>query len=297
MAIAIISDTHANAEALDAVLRDIDARGIKDIWCGGDIVNYGPSPAHVLEKTRERCRVVIRGNHDEAVGNPASPVTIEFRDLPRQTAEWTRAQLTPKQLEYLANLPHQHIENGVAIVHGTLCTRWDPNKDGDFGVGTQKNLEYACMTKYTSYKKVFESDSDDLRAWKEELNGNLQRCFLGMKELGVKICFVGHWQAAEAFWTDGKNIKFKMMHVPEPRDRTNEVSLKLEQGLQYLFDVGSVGQPRDGDPRACYVIYENNRPEPIVTYRRVYYDFKKTGRRIVQSGLDASLAFRLKNGT
>jgi diadenosine tetraphosphatase ApaH/serine/threonine PP2A family protein phosphatase len=297
MAIAIISDTHANAEALEAVLKDIDARGIKDIWCGGDLVNYGPSPATVLEKIRKRCRVVIRGNHDEAVGNPSSPVTIEFRDLPRQTAEWTRTQLTKEQQEYLANLPYRHVENGVAIVHGALCTKWSPGRDYDFGASEQKNLEYACMTNYVSYRPISKQTAPDQRMMNEHLNSNTRRCFASMRELGVKVCFIGHWQQAEAFWSDGKAIRFRQMTVPGPHDRTNERSIKLETGHIYLFDVGSVGQPRDFDTRACYVIYENNRPEPVVTYRRVCYDFKKTGRRIVKEGLDASLAFRLKNGT
>ena len=65
--LAIISDLHANLEALEAVLGDIDQRGIKRIICLGDIVGYGPNPKECLDLVVDRCEVTVCGNHDQAV--------------------------------------------------------------------------------------------------------------------------------------------------------------------------------------------------------------------------------------
>jgi predicted phosphodiesterase len=65
--VAVISDVHANLPALEAVLADIDARGIDRIWCLGDTVGYGAQPVECLRLVRSRCEVVLAGNHDLAV--------------------------------------------------------------------------------------------------------------------------------------------------------------------------------------------------------------------------------------
>lgn len=72
MRIALISDLHANREALDAVFADIDRRGIETVYCLGDVVGYGPEPEYCVDVVRERCKLCLMGNHDEALFRDAS---------------------------------------------------------------------------------------------------------------------------------------------------------------------------------------------------------------------------------
>ena len=95
--IAIISDIHGNVPALDAALRDIRRRGIARIVCLGDLVGKGPDSDVVVDRCREVCETVVRGNWDDAVATPV----IEHR-----TIEWHRTRLGETRLDYLRSLPN-----------------------------------------------------------------------------------------------------------------------------------------------------------------------------------------------
>jgi predicted phosphodiesterase len=115
MRLAILSDIHANAVALETVLAEIDRRGADALVCLGDIVGYGPDPGPCVEMVRERCAISVMGNHDEAVAlRPANPF------LPKDgvaAAEMHREQLSADQLSWLANLPLRHEGPGCTFVH------------------------------------------------------------------------------------------------------------------------------------------------------------------------------------
>ncbi len=120
---AVLSDIHGNLEALLAVLEDIDAQGIADILCLGDVVGYGPDPAACLDLVRQRCRVVICGNHDEAViKGPWG-----FNQAARTAVEWTRRQLRPRfyrwgsrrRWRFLQDLPIRQHWGEFLLVHGS----------------------------------------------------------------------------------------------------------------------------------------------------------------------------------
>ena len=89
--IALISDLHSNLEALTAVLRDIDARRVAEVYCLGDIVGYGPEPEPVIDLVRSRCSLVLRGNHDDAVFSGAE----DFNPIARQALETNREMIRP----------------------------------------------------------------------------------------------------------------------------------------------------------------------------------------------------------
>ena len=96
------------------------------------------------------------------------------------------------------------------------------------------------------------------------------------------VCFHGHTHVPRVFVRGS---------------RVREVAAELvavEEGLKYFINIGSVGQPRDGDPRACYVIYD--LAEGLIHYRRVDYDRDTTQRKILEAGLPSSLADRLTDG-
>ena len=87
--LAIISDIHSNTEALEAVLADIDARGIKHVVCLGDVIGYGPNPRHCVDLVAQRTRATLLGNHDFAVLYEPS----NFNMGAEAACFWTRQQL------------------------------------------------------------------------------------------------------------------------------------------------------------------------------------------------------------
>ena len=121
--LAIISDIHSNLEALEAVLGDIDKRGIKRIICLGDIVGYGPDPKECLDLVVDRCEVTVCGNHDQAVFyEPYS-----FNIGAERAAFWARQVFEndpdktrrDSRWEYLGNLPPEYRGDGFYCVHGS----------------------------------------------------------------------------------------------------------------------------------------------------------------------------------
>ncbi len=96
--IAIISDIHGNIPALETVLKDIKDRGIKRIFCLGDLVGKGPDPAKAVDICREVCEVIVLGNHDDFMASGKEHPALPF-------IGWHREQLGKERLEYLKNLP------------------------------------------------------------------------------------------------------------------------------------------------------------------------------------------------
>ena len=98
----ILSDIHSNWEALEAVLKD--AAGAYDtVLCCGDLVGYCADPNRVLDWCRANVKRIVRGNHDKVV---AGLDGLEwFNPVAQAASLWTRHELTPENLDYLANLP------------------------------------------------------------------------------------------------------------------------------------------------------------------------------------------------
>lgn len=100
--IAIISDIHANFEALKELPNHYE-----ELWVLGDLVNYGPQPAEVIEFVRKRATLVVRGNHDDAVAFNRDPqCSAAFKNAAEETRRFTESVLTDKHKNYLADLPH-----------------------------------------------------------------------------------------------------------------------------------------------------------------------------------------------
>jgi putative phosphoesterase len=99
--ICIISDLHANFEALSALPRDYD-----ELWVLGDLVNYGPDPAATIEFVRSHASTVIRGNHDNAVGFGADcRCSPRFRAMADATKDYTVSVLSREEKQFLRELP------------------------------------------------------------------------------------------------------------------------------------------------------------------------------------------------
>jgi protein phosphatase len=96
--VAIISDIHGNLTALEAVMENISARGIRTIYCLGDLVGKGPNSAKCLDRIREKCEVVVLGNWDEGIQKITD----------NEVMNWHRDQLGEERLNYLSTLPFHY---------------------------------------------------------------------------------------------------------------------------------------------------------------------------------------------
>jgi diadenosine tetraphosphatase ApaH/serine/threonine PP2A family protein phosphatase len=121
MLYAIFTDIHANREALTACLAHAATRGANRFAFLGDLVGYGADPGWVVDTVREHVSqgaIAVLGNHDQAVTAEASK---HMNPLARQVAEWTRTQLSPEQLGFLAKLPFTVEQGECLFVHASAA--------------------------------------------------------------------------------------------------------------------------------------------------------------------------------
>ena len=247
---ALISDIHANWEALAAVLADVRDQGISTIYCLGDIIGYGPDPCKCLDTVISTANLTILGNHDQAsLFDPRG-----FNPVALQSVYWTRKQLDlggskaqiNSRWDFLGELPRLHADGEYLFVHGSPR---DPTN------------EY-----------VFPEDV---------LNSGKMDALFDRIEM---YCFQGHTHIPGVFTTAREFLS------PEEIDYHYQFT-----GEKTMVNVGSVGQPRDGDPRACYVVLDEatNRIE----FRRVTYSYGDTADKIYKiDELDDMLGDRLASG-
>jgi predicted phosphodiesterase len=232
----ILSDIHANLEALEAVLKDAHGR-YDQILCLGDLVDYGADPNAIVEWTRAHVPVIIRGNHDKACCGD-DPLE-NYNPAARSSAMWTRTVLSPEHVAYVERLPRGPLRyEDFDLVHGSPA-------DED---------EYLITT----------SEAEGAR-----------------ESIGAPLTFFGHTHVQGGFLVTRRAAK---RIVPNS-------TLELEPDHYYLINPGSVGQPRDGDPRAAYAVYSS--ADRTVEYRRVEYDIEKAADKIQSAGLPQQLAARL----
>jgi diadenosine tetraphosphatase ApaH/serine/threonine PP2A family protein phosphatase len=240
----ILSDIHANIDALESVLASAPAGTWDRVIVLGDLVGYGAEPNAVIDRILGLDPLmVIRGNHDKAACGIDDGSS--FNMVARMAAQWTMGTLTTANREYLRALPAgpAPIDDGVEICHGA------PFDEDHY---------------------IFDSE-DASRA----LNAATR-----------PLCLFGHTHLPVVFLRDP--ARFEGL-VPD-----GDVEVVLEHDVSYLINVGSVGQPRDGDPRAAFGIY--NTDGAALTLRRVAYPVQAAQRRIQNAGLPASLANRLAIG-
>ncbi len=251
--IAIVSDLHANFEAVDAVFRDIDTQSVDAVVCLGDVVGYGASPADVMRKVMERCELTLLGNHDAAVLDDRQAYGFHERAL--LAVDWTRRALDP---ELEAN-------------HAFWDWMGELRPEAVYEKGSIR------------FQMVHASPREPLA---EYLLPNMppsnERLLANFEAATERVTFYGHTHHPGLFQESRPFAK------PDFANHA-EAKITLEPDRQYLVNVGSVGQPRDRDARACYALFDGE----TVRWRRVAYDFEAAARRILAAGLPESLAQRL----
>lgn len=121
MKVAIISDVHANPQALERVLDDAARCGVEQVVCAGDVVGYGPDPAGTIRILRERNIPTVMGNHDVAVANYFG--TGSMCGSAQAGVARHRAELEEDDVAWLRSLPYVYLDpdNGFEVAHANCC--------------------------------------------------------------------------------------------------------------------------------------------------------------------------------
>ncbi len=117
MRTAILTDIHANLEALTACLESAKAQKVDRFVCLGDTVGYGADPNAACDLVRQHCQFAVLGNHDAAVAGRMD--YSYYYAAAREVLDWTALQLSPENLEWLRSLPYQHGEGEVTFGHAS----------------------------------------------------------------------------------------------------------------------------------------------------------------------------------
>jgi diadenosine tetraphosphatase ApaH/serine/threonine PP2A family protein phosphatase len=242
----VLTDIHANLEALDAVLADARVRGYAKTLVLGDLVGYGADPNAVVERVRALApAAIVRGNHDKvACGLEQAD---GFNTVAKSAARWTLDVLTPEYRQWLAALPEGPIDvdDTVEICHGS------PFDEDAY---------------------IFD-ELDAVRA---------------LKVATRPLCLFGHTHYPMTFELSAETFDSV---VPAT---AGEAQLELKPGSKYLVNPGSVGQPRDGDPRAAYAIVDT--VHRLVELIRLRYSIEDAQSKVIRAGLPEVLAQRLAIG-
>lgn len=241
MRTAILTDVHANLEALTACISAAEAQNVDRFVCLGDTVGYGADPEAACELIRKKCQFAVLGNHDAAVSGRMD--YSYYYAAAREVLDWTGQQLSRANLDWLKGLPYQVVEGDVCYGHGSPR---DP----------------------AAFEYVFAMEqAEDLVVRADKLS---------------PLTFIGHSHLQRAFLLGS-----------EVRDVWSE-QVRVEPGRTYLCSIGSCGQPRDYDPRACFGIWDDAARK--VEFHRVPYNAEKTAKKILSAGLSPHFARRLLHG-
>ena len=241
---AVISDIHSNRHALEATLQAVDAAGVDEIWCLGDMVGYGAEPDACTALIRERSADCLVGNHDLAVLGALDIST--FSEAAAAAVEWTRENVGAETLEFLASLEPVGSQAGVGLFHASPR---DP-------------------------------------VWEYVLSADQAEA--GFEAQEERVGLIGH-----------SHISLFFVRAAEARayacGALAAAGSEIEIGEgEWLLNPGSVGQPRDGDPRAAWL--ELDTDAWTARYHRVEYDIEGAAAAITAAGLPGLLAERLEVG-
>jgi diadenosine tetraphosphatase ApaH/serine/threonine PP2A family protein phosphatase len=241
MRILIISDIHANQNALEAVIAN--ASPFDSVWCLGDIVGYGPDPNECVTLVSKLPNLIcLLGNHDAAA---LQQIDIDtFNVEARMAIRWTQQSLTAESLAFLEKLPEKVVIDAVTLAHGSP---------------RQPVWEYILDTRTAT---------------------------ANFAHFDTPYCFVGHSHLPVLYHLPD-DVRVARLIVP---DAVTQITLAPRS----ILNPGSVGQPRDRDPRAAYAIYDPD--ENTWEFHRVAYDIPAVQARMSSVDLPERHIQRLTSG-
>ncbi len=257
MRVALLADVHANLAALSAVLQDLQSRSVDSSVCLGDLVGYNSQPSACISKLRASCDVIVAGNHDLACLRREALAGSSATT--QHVQAWTASQLNHEELSFLRELPNIHQDSrGFVAVHGCYL-----NDQYYYGYVTDTMLDE-----------------------------NLSAVERKMGRQTIALC--GHTHSQMCAWhSDGQLTQRDIVHGA-PGDVDIWLGELPRDFDSMLINPGSVGQPRDGDPRAAYGIldFDTQRLELL----RVPYDVLATCEANQRAGFPEQLSERLRSG-
>jgi predicted phosphodiesterase len=268
MRVLIVSDIHANLVALETVL-NAAAGEYDSLWCLGDVVGYGPRPNECIELVRERATLCVMGNHDWAVLGREGINVDDFNPHARQAVLWTRDELTPENKSFLEQMPH-------------LPQRPDVPQYPDRSAN--------ILVTHASPREP---------VWEYILTPSI-----ALENFGIfseEICLVGHTHKPAIFRlrldADAGSAEpeecLATVDYLQPKAGTT-IRMETSPVRRLIINPGSVGQPRDNDPRAAYAILD--MAEWSWQYERVSYPVELTQGQMRSAELPKRLIDRLSFG-
>lgn len=250
---AIISDIHGNYDALVEVFKDLDRRNVSEVICLGDIVGYGPEPEKCVDLVASRCRFTVCGNHDFSLIQGM----LGCCSAAREALEVIRQKMQPKCYE----------------VFGEKKARWKflenlpiQKEEGDALFVHGSPRDPLCEYLFTELVPALFS---------EEL-------ILSNFRLVKKYCFVGHTHQPGIILDDATCI----------HPAGEEFTCQIPAGQKAIINAGAVGQPRDKNPRASYIIVDGRK----ITFRRIPYNIESVIQKIVSRHINIRCGNRLREG-
>jgi putative phosphoesterase len=232
--VAVITDIHANLPALESALARIEELGIDTVYCGGDLVGYGPHPNEVCSLIEERGIPTIYGNYDYAIARDLDDcgcayVTPYDRELGQRSVDWTLAHTDQRSKDFMRDLPFDlRFEVGQTLVH---LVHGSPRKVN----------EYLFEDKPASlYERLAAAEEADM-------------------------------------------LVFGHTHKPWVH----------EYGGVLFVNCGSVGKPKDSNPRAAFALLEADGEGVKVSIQRIAYDAVAVAREVAAVGLPGEFAEKL----
>ena len=247
MKLALLSDVHANLQALEACLDDARARGADRVALLGDLVGYGGDPSSVLQLVQDLHAdgaIVLKGNHDALAVKPP-PVVKTVGD---STAGWTHSQLDDLQRAFLDNLPLTVQLDSTLLVHASL---------------------------------------NEPESWRYVYDEMAAAASLDAAPPEVRHVFGGHVHLQNLYYRGAGAALMRFQPTPG-------VAVPVPRHRHWLATIGSVGQPRDGNPQAMYALFDT--VQLLVTFVRVNYDHAAAAAAVRRAGLPEFFAARLESG-
>lgn len=246
MKLALLSDLHANRQALEAVWDHARTLGFDQLVLLGDYVDYGADPCWTIDFVMARVAegaIAVKGNHDDAL---AVDSHHSLGAHVQQSLNWTRQQLSAQHKEFIANLPL------TARLGDCLITHANAHAPAEWGY---------IHSRLEATRSLYATDA--------------------------RFVFCGHMHDPHLYHvsTTGKLGEF----VP-----VDGVPIELSSARRWLAIPGSVGQPRDGNPAACYAMFDTDTA--TLTFLRVPYNHEAAADQILRAGLPPELAERLQHG-
>ena len=267
MLFAVISDVHANLDALHAVLYEIKRHTPDAVWFLGDVVGYGPEPDECVEILKKNVQLLLAGNHDCAV---IGLTDIEyFNPYAREAIEWTTEILTEENKAFLKTLPIFKSLRDKDYPSPTPL----PDASGEGARGRVKDvISVGDICLAHSSPKEPEQWHYILNTWDVHIN---------LQFFTERICFIGH-----------SHYPFIAEQGPDGEIHVYKNHTDIKKGCRYMVNAGSIGQPRDGNPFAAYALLGKN----FIEIKRVSYDIASTQKKMKKVGLPSFLIGRLLRG-